>query len=100
MDTETSPEQGTPLFNPADAGMPPAGSPNGKADRIIIATQDVPLNDAPCADCGPSPSAMGRGLGLVICAVAGALAFIGIDLATGGALSRRLGAADELEQDD
>lgn len=48
-----------------------------------------------CEDCAEPTRNAAAGLGLLICAVAGGLLYIGLDLVTGGGLSRRLGGARE-----
>jgi hypothetical protein len=90
------------------ATEPAAGSVNGKTDakparppappapRAQHAAPAPAEDEAPCADCAEADGGRGAaGLGLLILGVAGGLAFIGLDLATGGALSRRLGARAE-----
>lgn len=59
-----------------------------------------PPGPPPCEDCGEKQGGpRGVALGLLLCAVAGALAYMGLDLMTGHALTRRLGGAPEAGED-
>lgn len=60
--------------------------------RVKVSRAPKPEPEPPCEDCPPDGAKPGKaqfGLGLVITAVAGALAYIGLDLLTGGRVSGR-----------
>lgn len=82
------------------------GKPRGKVDppepkseplKVTVIDGKPADNDLGCEDCG-EPGKAATGLGLLICAVAGGLLYIGLDLVTGGGLSRRFGGAREDEE--
>lgn len=98
---ETTENKGTPdekvLFDKA------AGNGSlGAGIKVTRTRGPAPDPDPePCDDCAPAGKATKAqfGLGLVITAVAGALAYIGLDLLTGGRVSGRGRPWPELDDD-
>lgn len=87
------------------------GQANGKTDakprpQRATATKAEPdpvkivtgKPDGECEGCD-EPGKGAVGLGLLICAVAGGLLYIGLDLVTGGGLSRKFAGAREDEDE-
>jgi hypothetical protein len=93
-ETET-PAAATP--GPASAAPDSPAASNGRARQSRPPRIVKPAEPEPCADCEPSRGA--TGLGLLLCAVAGGLLFIGLDLISGGGLTRRLAGVPEGDGD-
>ena len=77
-----------------------AGEPRSETKPVtVISGKPADDDGQPCDQCGDGePGKAAAGLGLLICAVAGGLLYIGIDLVTGGGLSRKL--SGQREEDD
>lgn len=71
----------------------PAAAAADRADEARLEQMVGELADEPCEDCGRDPAAMSRGLGVVVLAAGVTLLYIGFDLLSRGAVSRRLGGA-------
>jgi hypothetical protein len=78
---------------PPDAGENhKAAPPQAAPEPGLSPAAPAAAAGEPCEPCTQNAERRGAaGLGLVLCGVAGALAYIGIDLLTGGGLSRMLG---------
>lgn len=79
-----------PRPGPGKTGIPA----EPKAEPVTAAVIEGKPIDEECEQCG-EPGKAATGLGLLICAVAGGLLYIGIDLITGGGLSRKLSGTPE-----
>lgn len=71
-----------------------AAEPKAEPLKVTVVDGKPADEDLGCEQCG-EPGKGAVGLGLLICLVAGGLAYIGLDLVTGGGLSRRFGGARE-----
>lgn len=70
----------------------PTADERDRADEARLQELAGELNAEPCADCPPEPSqAAARGLGVLVLAAGATLLYIGFDLLSRGAASRRLG---------
>ena len=79
------------------AAAPDKGAANHQPRQPRPAKPAQPAAKAePCEDCGPGKGTAGAGI--LLCAVGGALLFVGLDLVSGGALARRLGGAREEDE--
>lgn len=87
--TETGPANGKTDAKPKPA--PHRRTTESEADPVTVKVTE------PCEDCD-EPGRGAFGLGLLLCAVAGGLLYIGMDLITGGGLTRKLAGAREDEE--
>ena len=91
-DAKTAPPAGKPSANGHIPGrpVPPLTAAAQAAQAAQAAAENAPAGRDP-----------GRvGLGLILIGVAGALAYVGFDLFTGGALSHRFAGADEWDDEE
>lgn len=75
----------------------PAHTTTSKAGPVTVTVTEPADDDAGCDECAGEPGKAAVGLGLLICAVAGGLLYIGLDLASGGWFSRKFAGAQESE---